>query len=381
MASFTHSRSGRLACVLVAVLLAACDDRDGDGWNDARDNCPDVPNANQVDADADGVGNACDDAGVLRLLLVRVQTPEGVVQAPDDEILATLEDVDAYYREVSYGNLRLSGVAHADQPIDIVGPYAVASAASGEFDFGILSQVEAALANDGVDRSAYDQTLFVVPDHFGNRTPGGYTAGWADGTNRVWLRAIAIGRPGPIGHEIGHNLPPGLGHANLLQCSGPQPYDTYYSGCTSLEYLDSFDAMGWSELRGQMSAANRERTGFFSAGNIREVTESGHYWLPPIERPSADPLGLKIERAPGEWIYLEYRQPLGYDESVIGFVSGSADGVQIRTTFFGEGTTTLIKPNGAFSLAPGLSYDAGSFTVTTLWSREDATMVDIQFHD
>jgi hypothetical protein len=35
-------------------------DRDGDGVNDADDNCPDVANADQNDSDGDGAGDACD---------------------------------------------------------------------------------------------------------------------------------------------------------------------------------------------------------------------------------------------------------------------------------------------------------------------------------
>jgi PKD repeat protein len=37
-------------------------DTDGDGVPDASDNCPDVPNHDQRDADRDGIGNACQDA-------------------------------------------------------------------------------------------------------------------------------------------------------------------------------------------------------------------------------------------------------------------------------------------------------------------------------
>ncbi|MHC4837042.1 MAG: hypothetical protein ACYTF3_02480, partial [Planctomycetota bacterium] len=34
-------------------------DGDGDGHLDCDDNCPDVANADQADADVDGVGDAC----------------------------------------------------------------------------------------------------------------------------------------------------------------------------------------------------------------------------------------------------------------------------------------------------------------------------------
>ncbi|MDX6651331.1 MAG: type transport system ATP-binding protein [Solirubrobacterales bacterium] len=35
-------------------------DGDGDGWPDSIDNCPSTANADQIDSDGDGVGNACD---------------------------------------------------------------------------------------------------------------------------------------------------------------------------------------------------------------------------------------------------------------------------------------------------------------------------------
>ncbi len=44
----------------VAVLATNPVDTDADGVLDLSDNCRDVSNANQLDADADGIGNACD---------------------------------------------------------------------------------------------------------------------------------------------------------------------------------------------------------------------------------------------------------------------------------------------------------------------------------
>jgi hypothetical protein len=44
----------------VFLVSAAAPDRDGDGVPDSTDDCPDDPNADQRDADADGLGDACD---------------------------------------------------------------------------------------------------------------------------------------------------------------------------------------------------------------------------------------------------------------------------------------------------------------------------------
>jgi hypothetical protein len=43
-----------------ACPTAPAPDADGDGTPDARDNCPAVPNATQADADGDTLGDACD---------------------------------------------------------------------------------------------------------------------------------------------------------------------------------------------------------------------------------------------------------------------------------------------------------------------------------
>ena len=47
----------------MALVGALCQDTDGDGAWDGRDNCPAEPNADQADSDGDGTGDACDSSG------------------------------------------------------------------------------------------------------------------------------------------------------------------------------------------------------------------------------------------------------------------------------------------------------------------------------
>ena len=68
------SRSGALSWTDIAVIEAPLNrspssagdtpdvDQDSDGIPDVHDNCPNVANANQADADQDGLGDACENA-------------------------------------------------------------------------------------------------------------------------------------------------------------------------------------------------------------------------------------------------------------------------------------------------------------------------------
>ncbi len=49
-----------LVVMLALGGVAAAVDTDGDGVDDATDNCPSVENPSQLDADVDGLGNSCD---------------------------------------------------------------------------------------------------------------------------------------------------------------------------------------------------------------------------------------------------------------------------------------------------------------------------------
>jgi hypothetical protein len=85
----------RFAIVTCVVLLAACgsgdatpdanpDDLDGDGVQNAQDNCPMRANVDQHDEDADAVGDACDNCPTIANADQRDTTEAGVnMQSPD----------------------------------------------------------------------------------------------------------------------------------------------------------------------------------------------------------------------------------------------------------------------------------------------------------
>jgi len=61
LASWSQPAEGGYPGEVVAADLIVRSDRDGDGVFDDDDNCPDVPNADQLDSNDDGIGDACEE--------------------------------------------------------------------------------------------------------------------------------------------------------------------------------------------------------------------------------------------------------------------------------------------------------------------------------
>jgi M6 family metalloprotease-like protein len=208
--------------------------------------------------------------------------------------------VNDFYLEASYGKTWFSGDIFGwyTMPIDyICDPY--------------TTRIEAIEAADpDVDFTQYSRLVIVLATYCkdGQASLGKYLETTDDGEvliSTAWINSRAFGRR-VVGHELGHNL--GLHHASFLKCGDAAITDD----CTVSEYGDRYDIMG-SPSTGHMNAPHKEGVGWFEDSNILEVTESGIYTIEPIETATAGLKALKIRRAPEDYLYVEYRQPIGED--------------------------------------------------------------------
>jgi hypothetical protein len=127
-----------------------------------------------------------------------------------------------------------------------------------------------------------------------------------------------------LSHEMGHGL--GWMHANFINCT-PVALAANTQTCQYSEYKDYHSAMGSSYsdsgiLRyGYNNVALKqyiqwlETTGPHQIATVDQTTISanGEYTLVPVGSQTAGLKGLKIMRGPESYLYVEYRQPIGFD--------------------------------------------------------------------
>src|SRR3989344_3207054 len=264
------------------------------------------------------------------------RTPYTVDQARAT-MFGNTNSVNAYYKEVSYGALELTGVTRSDG--DVYGwvtiPYNLGTTCPWS---SWRDAAYVAVQAGGANLTAYDNIQYNFPTTsacgFGGIAGinGSYSLiNYSSATN-VSLRA----------HELGHNL--NMNHANALNC-----YDTnsvrvsVSNNCFNKEYADVFDVMGSTGAyhlnayhKGQ---ATSQGTNWLSAANTQTVSTSGTYAISPIENYSTGAQVLRIPKAftypPYNkqnvgYYYIEYRQPIGFDVAMANTYPASTNGVLIH---------------------------------------------------
>ncbi|PIQ83873.1 MAG: hypothetical protein COV75_05285 [Candidatus Omnitrophica bacterium CG11_big_fil_rev_8_21_14_0_20_63_9] len=286
-----------------------------------------------------------------------------------DAMFNAASSVNRFYQDVSFGNLSLSG--------DVVGWFTIPLDNSGCNYNGWANAADSAATAAGVSLGNYQRRVYLFPrtgscGWAGLGTIGGNPSrAWSNGYNDYRLFA----------HELGHNL--GAHHASTLSCGGSAIGAS--GACTTSEYGDAFDVMGFWNLF-QWNGPHKVGAGWLSGSRVQTVTGGGLFTLTPLELDQNTPQVLKINRPnTSEAYYVAYRQPLGMDG---GLPSGMTQGVSVHVWSANAAAvqTKLLdtSPGDGFqnaALSDGGTFNdaANNITVKQLSHGGSAATVEVSF--
>lgn len=245
---------------------------------------------------------------VLVILLTMPDAPQASA-TPDAARTAVFTgpaSADAFYEQQSAGATRFTGRLRDDG--DVAGPLQIAVPVAGCNYWAIAAAADDAARSAGWDPSAYDHTLYALPP---TRSCSWLGLGDLPGRH-TWINGALATNVAAVAHELGHNL--GAHHANAYRCTDGGAEVTLSDDCTSREYGDPFDVMGYGGAL--MSSWHRAQVGQLP---VAQQVTAGHSQTVTLvssdDFASSGPRTLLIPRKdPGRavtsWISLELRSPL-----------------------------------------------------------------------
>jgi len=252
--------------------------------------------------------------------------------------------VSELYQTASHGQFSFLADSDGDNAPDVFGPFEIPFDSTDCDYYTWAYAAESAATTSGVDLSLYRHRVFVLPRY------NELACSWAGIANvgcgsycRAW---IAEGEsPMVYAHELGHNLD--MAHAGT---------DPENDGQMNSTYGDHSDPMGSSRRWHLFNGPHADQMGWYDAfpGSLVTVTASGTYHLAVLGTDPAyatEPQILKIKKADsGDYYYLTYRQPRGYDDTLS---SSYTQGVNIHR-YRGSGYSytyfiTALTDAGTFS--------------------------------
>ena len=223
--------------------------------------------------------------------------------------------VSNFYRENSYQQTWLTGM--------VVGPLLLSmNGASCDYSRIATLARQAAAAVSGVVLADYRHIVYAFPTS-GCGWWGLGSVGGAPG--EAWINGSLS--PVVASHELGHNF--GLYHSHALECGSV----ALGGSCSSIEYGDVFDVMGAGNGPTHFNAVQKDLLGWLDYGAsppVTDVVASGSYTIDPLEMPGTNSKALRIKTALGDWLYVEYRRPVGFD-SYISTNPNVMDGVLVHS--------------------------------------------------
>jgi hypothetical protein len=278
--------------------------------------------------------------------------------ARDDVRRIVFDEVDAFYREMSYGKASLVG--------DVT-PWlhAFPGPAGCSLPPVRTAGSEAAL-KAGYNATRYDRVVFIHPDA---------SCPWSGVTQAATVFLNGAVTPHLVAHELGHSF--GLGHANLTDCKR--------HGCGALEYGDPYDTMGAGS--GDFSAQAKFGLGWLT--RVTKPAKNGPYTLGALEHSSQAPQALVVTTAHDQY-WIEYRgQAARNDDGV----ETAGAGVIVRVSpspdlrdFGSSSIPNLLLSNPSGRHRPEMKHgerftDPGAFTLSIVSTAGDRARLRFKWTD
>jgi len=227
-------------------------------------------------------------------------------------------NVNSYFTENSYGKMPISA--------DAVGWYTVPLTSSCQTLSTYLAEAVKAADSD-VYFPDYSHILLSYPGncgyagaaYIGHSLWGGWSSWSTDpapvisvaGVKSLYFQDLRVN-----GHELSHSIL-GQYHANARDCG------TKVTGsdaeCTNIEYGDKFDILGAyapSPSSPYHLSGRHKPIDWFGTGEYTEIMTDGTYTLNPFESPSSANKVYYTWKRGTPPIYLEFRQPIGFDAGI-----------------------------------------------------------------
>jgi len=302
--------------------------------------------------------SSCSTTGPQNIAVLIVNFQDAQVAVTSQQVsdlffdTSTGHSLNGYWQEASYGQTWATG--------NVFGPYTVGLSASytcvnvAQVFYDTVSAATAA----GVNLEGYTRINIVFP---------GLSCGWAGVTSTgsagagcsVWSTAagtltasisylvssyLTTRDQGVIlaAHENGHQL--GLDHAGTVSDEPTAVLGPSGNPGTIGEFNDFFSAMGAWTLATYSAEHKSEILNWMASGpNYQLVQSSGSYTLQPLETNPPGLQGLKIQRnaTTGEYLWVEYRQPVGNYDSTIAFMNFGGALIHYESPTTGKHTNVM----------------------------------------
>lgn len=237
-------------------------------------------------------------------------TSENITESEVQEMIFTgANSVNEFYKENSFNQTFLTGEVHGWYTVS----YDNTQCDNNYFLWS--NEADAAAVEDGIILSNFDRLVYVFPRPQGCSFSGLGSIGGVP--SRSWILGFEHDEA-LYAHEFGHNI--GLHHSNSLKCGNKAIDD--YSNCFQEEYGDYFDVMGnfWVVNASMLhfNAAHKVAVGWIPGERVQNITTPGIYKVYHIETGNSLPQALTIDKPDtSETYYLSYRQPLGFDSTLV----------------------------------------------------------------